>query len=316
MIPGWRDRAASPRYNLFFSCQISSFKATGTRPKKGVLQQETAANAKPGEQGDGWPGEPPMWPRHSGGERPGPGVGSGGSGPAAPPSHPGGSGGNRDGRGEKGDDRAGEGDVGLANTPCSTGLWERGSSEPVTNVKSVLAEEGGGGGCSSVPECLFLRYLFISLSSGVLFELFSLSLDLSIISKIMKFPNVALSGCIPIPPSLFPILPAAPGTGVPGDVKTKTRRGGAGGGETGLCQPCQGQELPVGSGEGAQPFPPPGCLWTSPTSIRGPLCCWEPCCEDRRGGGVCRDLCLQQNSLHHKNCVNSIKLFMGGGVSE
>lgn len=221
--------------------------------------------------------------------------------------------------GEKGDNRAGEGVWGWQTPPVyPRGLGESGGSEPVTNVKSVLGEKGGGGGCSSVPECLFLRYLFISLSSGVMFELFSLSLDLSIISKIMKFPNVALSGCIPIPPSLFPILPAAPGTGVPGDVKTKTRGGAAGdGGEKGLCQPCQAPLLALG--RGAQPFPPPGCPWTSPTSVR------EPSCEDKaqtgrregREGGFCRDPCLQQNSPHHKNCVNSIRLFMGGrgGVS-
>lgn len=118
-----------------------------------------------------------------------------------------------------------------------------------------------GRGCSSVPQCLFPRYLFISLSSGVMFELFSLSLDLSIISKIMKFPNVALSGCIPIPPSLPPFSPSCLQLRGPGDVKTKKikkqkpRGGAAGDGEK------------RGSGEGVQPFPAPGCSWSSPTCI-------------------------------------------------
>lgn len=210
------------------------------------MQQETAANAKPGEQGVG--------------ARAAPEVATAGPGRAAPeplwapgaparPRIPWGAGEIGMGGGKRGITALERG-CGAANTPCSSGVWgESGSSEPVTNAKSVLGEEGGGGGCSSVPECLFLRYLFISLSSGVMFELFSLSLDLSIISKIMKFPNVALSGCIPIPPSLFPILPAAPGTGVPGDVKTKTRGGAAAdGGETGLCQPCQAPLMARGRG--------------------------------------------------------------------
>lgn len=87
----------------------------------------------------GGQGTPEVAPARPGGSGPGPLWGPG---TPARPRIPGGA-------GKIGMDGGEKGLTGLekvANTPRSTGLWDWGSSEPVTNGKSVLGEEGGGAG--------------------------------------------------------------------------------------------------------------------------------------------------------------------------
>lgn len=68
LIWGWRDRFASPRYHLGFNCQISSFKATGTRLERGFAARN-CSKCKVLRQGDGW------WAGCWGGSAPGPAPG-------------------------------------------------------------------------------------------------------------------------------------------------------------------------------------------------------------------------------------------------
>lgn len=99
---------------------------------------------------------------------------------------------------------------------------------------------------------------------------FELPTDLSIITTIIKFLNVALTDCV-----FFPILYAATGTNV---LVLKIKRRGV------VAKPlCQQNPAAQHSRS-----PLHNTFGTSPTSVRVLLYCWDPCSEDKWLGGWVR----------------------------
>lgn len=115
---------------------------------------------------------------------------------------------------------------------------------------------------------------------------FELPTDLSIITTIIKFLNVALTDCV-----FFPILYAATGTNV---LMLKIKRRGV------VAKPlCQ--QSPAAQHSRS---PLHNTFGTSPTSVRVLLYCWDPRSEGkwlggwvRRGGWLFCDLCCVCNKI-------------------